>query len=75
MEVDDFVEEVLADETDAAVDGSQGAGEECPGFGGVVGDVGVGVVEVGYCDCEWDVSINVTRLERWGRSRLDLPNQ
>lgn len=48
--IDDFVEEVAADEAQAAVDGADGAIGEVPALVGVVDDVGVGMVEVGNGD-------------------------
>lgn len=46
--VDDFVEEVTADEACGAIDGSQCALGVGPGLGGVVGNSGVGVLKI--CD-------------------------
>lgn len=51
MVVDDFVEEVAADEADAPVNGGKGTLGVGPGFGSVVGDSGVGVLQVGDGDC------------------------
>lgn len=50
MVVDDFVEEVAADEADAPVNGGKGTLGVGPGLGGVVGDSGVGVLQIGDCD-------------------------
>lgn len=50
--LDDAVEDVAADEAEFAVDGGGGAAGEVPGFTGVVGEGGVGVLEVGNGDCE-----------------------
>lgn len=46
-----FVEEVVADPAEGAVHGGGGAALVVPYFGVVAGEGGVGVVEVGYCDC------------------------
>lgn len=51
MVVDDFVEEVAADEADAPVNGGKGTLGVGPRFCGVVGDSWVSVLEVGDCDC------------------------
>lgn len=48
--VDDAVEEVTADEAKVAVDGGEGTLDEGPVLGVEVGNVGVGVVEVGDGD-------------------------
>lgn len=53
---DDAVEEVAADEAEFAVDGCGGAAGEVPGLAVVVGEGGVGVLEVGDGDCEIIVS-------------------
>lgn len=47
MVVDNFVEEVTANESGCAIDSSQCALGVGPGFRGVVGNVGVGVLKVG----------------------------
>ena len=49
--LDDAVEEVAADEAEVAVDGGGGAADVVPAAGLVVGEGGVGVLEVGDCDC------------------------
>jgi len=51
VRLDDAVEELAADEAEFAVDGRRGAAGEVPGVGVVVGEGGVGVLEVGDCDC------------------------
>lgn len=51
MVINNLVEEVTADEASGAVDGSQGTLGVGPGFGGVVGDFGVSVLEVGDGNC------------------------
>lgn len=48
--LDDAVEEVAADEAEVAVDGGGGAADVVPAAGLVVGEGGVGVLEVGDCD-------------------------
>lgn len=50
--LDDVVEEVAADEAKVTVDGGQGALDKGPALGVKVGDVGVGVVQVGDGDCQ-----------------------
>lgn len=50
--LDDAVEERAADEAHLAVDGGGGAADEVPFFGVVVGEGGVGVLEVGDGDCQ-----------------------
>lgn len=50
--LDDAVEQVAADETELAVYGGQGAFDVGPVFGVVVGDVHVGVVQVGDGNCD-----------------------
>lgn len=57
--VDDLVEEMAADEAHCAVDGGEGALGVGPGFGGVVRDGGVGVLEV----CDGDCYVRYTRLQ------------
>lgn len=51
MGFDDTVEKRPADEAEFTVDGRRGAAGEGPCLGGVVGDGGVGVLEVG--DGDW----------------------
>lgn len=51
VRLDDAVEDVAADEAELAVDGGGGAAGEVPGLAGVVGQGGVGVLEVGDGDC------------------------
>lgn len=48
--VDDVVEEVMVDEVKVVVDGGEGVFDEGLVFGVEVGNVGVGVVEVGDGD-------------------------
>ena len=51
VRLDYAVEELAADEAELAVDGGCGAAGEGPGAGVVVGERGVGVLEVGDGDC------------------------
>lgn len=53
VELDDAVEEVLANPAKLAVDSGQSALHESPVLGVVVGDLNVGVVEVGDSNCSW----------------------
>jgi hypothetical protein len=46
MGLDDAVHEGAADESEFAIDGGSGAAGEGPGMGVVVGEGGVGVLEV-----------------------------
>lgn len=50
--LDDAVEELAADEAHLAVDGGGGAADEVPLLRVVVGEGGIGVLEVGDGDCE-----------------------
>lgn len=50
VRLDDAVEDVAADEAEVAVDGGGGAADVVPGRRFVVGEGGVGVLEVGDCD-------------------------
>lgn len=50
VSLDDAVEEVATDEAEFAVDGGGGAADVVPGAGLVVGEGGVGVLEVGDGD-------------------------
>lgn len=54
--LDDAVEDLAADEAELAVNGCGGTTGEVPGLAGVVGEGGVGVLEVGDGDCEEYVS-------------------
>lgn len=54
--LDDAVEDLAADEAEFAVDGGGGAAGEVPGLAAVVGERGVGVLEVGDGDWEEGVS-------------------
>ena len=54
MGLDDAVEDLAADEAELAVDGCGGTASEVPGLTAVVGEGGVGVLEVGDGDCERD---------------------
>lgn len=69
VEINCAVEEVCADEAEIAIDGRSGAAQEGVGAGGVVGEEGVGVLEVGYYYCKPErriVSITVSRrMEDW----------
>lgn len=49
--LDDSVEDVAADEAEFTINGGSGAASEGPGFGGVVRDGGIGVLEVGDGHC------------------------
>jgi len=51
VRLDDAVEELAADEAEFAVDGGGGAAGKVPRLAGVVGEGGVGVLEVGDGDC------------------------
>ena len=48
---DDAVEESAANETEFAVNGCSGSTNIIPTSGGIVGESGVSVLEVGNCNC------------------------
>lgn len=51
VRLDDAVEELAADEAEFAVDGCGGATCKSPSFRSVVRERGIGVLQVGNCDC------------------------
>lgn len=51
MVIDDFVEEVAANEASCAIDSSQCALSVGPGLGSIVGNSGVGVLKIGDSNC------------------------
>lgn len=55
VRLDDAVEDVAADEAEVPVDGGGGAADVVPAAGLVVGEGGIGVLEVG--DCDWGVLV------------------
>lgn len=58
MVVDDLMEEMVTDEPIVAVYGAEGTVYKGPFGGVVVRDIGVGMVEVGYCHCISSVSLS-----------------
>lgn len=73
VSLDDAVEEVATDEAEFAVDGGGGAADVVPGRRLVVGEGGVGVLEVG--DGDWNGLLVFNYFLGKGGMGKDIPSQ